>query len=167
MNVGPNKTLKLYKNTGTWLLRVVISIVNLCTKKQIYLAWINNCIRQHFAGCNDFRFAHASSIHHWGFRTLRSTPNTTLQWFYMSVMVSHKASNSTAFSIAFSDWQQRNIKGLHYGSPQRPAIMMTSANGNIFHVTGHLGVEFTGHRWIPRTKASDADLWCFLWFAPE
>ena len=23
--------------------------------------------------------------------------------------------------------------------------------------------EFTGHRWIPRTKASDAELWCFLW----
>ena len=27
--------------------------------------------------------------------------------------------------------------------------------------------EFTGHRWIPRTKASDAELWCFLWSAPE
>ena len=23
------------------------------------------------------------------------------------------------------------------------------------------------HRWIPRTKASDAELWCFLWCAPE
>ena len=39
-------------------------------------------------------------------------------------------------------------------------IMMTSSNGNIFRVTGPLG-EFTGHRWIPRTKASDADL-CFF-----
>ena len=28
-------------------------------------------------------------------------------------------------------------------------------------------VEFTGLRWIPRTKASDAELWCFLWSAPE
>ena len=27
--------------------------------------------------------------------------------------------------------------------------------------------EFTGPRWIPRTKASDAELWCFLWSAPE
>ena len=27
--------------------------------------------------------------------------------------------------------------------------------------------EFTGHRWIPRTKTSDAKLWCFLWFATE
>ena len=26
---------------------------------------------------------------------------------------------------------------------------------------------FAGHRWIPRTKASDAELWCFLWSAPE
>ena len=26
--------------------------------------------------------------------------------------------------------------------------------------------EFTGHRWIPRTKASDAELWCFLWSVP-
>ena len=24
-----------------------------------------------------------------------------------------------------------------------------------------------GLRWIPRTKASDAELWCFLWSAPE
>ena len=45
---------------------------------------------------------------------------------------------------------------------------MTSSNGNIFRFTGHyLCEEFTGHRWIPLTKASDgwvnnreaADLW--------
>ena len=46
-------------------------------------------------------------------------------------------------------------------------IMMMSSNGNIFRVTGHLCGEFTGPRWIPRTKASDTDVWCFLWFAPE
>ena len=33
--------------------------------------------------------------------------------------------------------------------------MMTSSNGNIFRVTGHLCGEFTGLRWIPRTKASN------------
>ena len=37
-------------------------------------------------------------------------------------------------------------------------IMMTSSNGNIFRVTGHLCGEFTGPRWIPRTKASNAEL---------
>ena len=46
-------------------------------------------------------------------------------------------------------------------------IMMTSSNGNIFRDTGPLCEEFTGHRWIPRTEASDAELWCFLWSAPE
>ena len=45
--------------------------------------------------------------------------------------------------------------------------MMTSSNGNIFGVTGHLCGEFTSHRWFPRTKTSDMELWCFLWFAPE
>ena len=25
----------------------------------------------------------------------------------------------------------------------------------------------TGHRWIPRTKAIDAELWCFLWSHPN
>ena len=39
---------------------------------------------------------------------------------------------------------------------------MTSSNGNIFRVNGHLCGEFTGHRWIPRTKASDAELWLFF-----
>ena len=45
--------------------------------------------------------------------------------------------------------------------------MMTSSNGNIFRVTGHLCGEFTGPRWIPHTKASDAELWYFLWSAPQ
>ena len=44
--------------------------------------------------------------------------------------------------------------------------MMMSLNGNLFRVTGPLCGEFTSPRWIPRTKASDAELWCFLWSAP-
>ena len=48
-----------------------------------------------------------------------------------------------------------------------PYAMITSSNGNIVHVTGPLCGEFTGHRWITHTKASDAELWCFLWSAPR
>ena len=53
------------------------------------------------------------------------------------------------------------------GSGWRPytwqtSTMMTSSNGNIFRVTGHLCGEFTGPRWIPRTKASDAELGVFF-----
>ena len=38
---------------------------------------------------------------------------------------------------------------------------------NIVRVTGPLCGEFPDHRWISLTKASDAELWCFLWSAPE
>ena len=38
---------------------------------------------------------------------------------------------------------------------------------NIFCVTGSLLGESTGDRWIPLTKASDAELWCLLWSVPE
>ena len=44
--------------------------------------------------------------------------------------------------------------------------MMTSSSGNIFRVSGPLCGEFTGHRWIPLPKASEAELWCFLWSVP-
>ena len=47
------------------------------------------------------------------------------------------------------------------------AIIMTSSNGNIIRVTGPLWEEFSGHRWISFTKASDAGLWYFLWSVPE
>ena len=46
-------------------------------------------------------------------------------------------------------------------------IMMTSSNGNIFHITGLFCGEFTGDQWIPRSKASNVELWCFLWSASE
>ena len=52
-----------------------------------------------------------------------------------------------------------------YNSVNR--FMMTSSNGNNFRVTGPLCGEFSGHRWIPLTKASDTELWCFLWSVPE
>ena len=42
------------------------------------------------------------------------------------------------------------------------SFMMTSSNGDIFRVTGHLCGEITGPRWISRTKASDAELDVFF-----
>ena len=43
--------------------------------------------------------------------------------------------------------------------------MMTSSNGNMFCITGPLCGEFTGDRWIPSTKASDAVLVLSLIYA--
>ena len=40
--------------------------------------------------------------------------------------------------------------------------IMTSSNGIIFRVTGPLSGEFTGHRWIPHTKASAAEFDVFF-----
>ena len=55
------------------------------------------------------------------------------------------------------------VRDNHAGS----VYMMTSSNRNIFRVTGLMWGESIGHLWIPLTKASDVDLWCFLWSAPE
>ena len=38
--------------------------------------------------------------------------------------------------------------------------MMVSSNGSILH---YWPFVWGTHRWISRTKANDAELWCFLW----
>ena len=67
-----------------------------------------------------------------------------------------------SYSISTHDCYDREASQNHGNF-----TMMTSSNGNIFRVTGHLCSEFTGLRWIPRTMASDAELWFFLWSAPN
>ena len=46
-------------------------------------------------------------------------------------------------------------------------FMMTSSNENIFRVIGPLCGEFASNWWNTPAKASDFELWSFLWFAPE
>ena len=46
-------------------------------------------------------------------------------------------------------------------------VMITSSNGNIFCVTGPLFEEFTGPRWFPLTKASDANFDVFFDLCPN
>ena len=63
-----------------------------------------------------------------------------------------------------------NTSALSVELPQsctQPLIMVSSSNGNIFRITGPLCREFTGHRCIPLTKASDVQLCYFLWSVPE
>ena len=85
----------------------------------------------------------------------------------------HDTTSETGKSTALS---YKNKSDGYYGITLRRSCigrndfvlnMMTSSNGNIFRVTGHLCGEFTGYRWILRTKASDAELLCFLWSASE
>ena len=42
-----------------------------------------------------------------------------------------------------------------------------SSNESSFRVTGPFCGESTVHRWIPLTKASDAEFWCVIWSALE
>ena len=72
------------------------------------------------------------------------------------------------FHLMTSSWTDPMLHGkpVQYTSRHMPidsrTFMMTSSNGNIFRVTGPLCGKFTGHRWIPLTKASDAELWCYF-----
>ena len=45
--------------------------------------------------------------------------------------------------------------------------MMTSWNGNIFRVTGLCAGNSPGTGEFPTQRASNAELWCFLWSSPE
>ena len=64
------------------------------------------------------------------------------------------------FSVHRAINAERDVVGLHY-------FMMTSSNGNICRVTDLLCREFTGHRWIPLTKATDAELCVFFDMRPN
>ena len=74
----------------------------------------------------------------------------------------------TCLVVSWQWWEGNRIIALSLSARRHtPLSMMTPWNENIFRVTGHLCGEFTGPRWIPHAKASDAELWCFLWSAPE
>ena len=84
-------------------------------------------------------------------------------WFSYLKNTDHDCSSlvNNGSSATRIEWHQ-----IDYGTNFRVvdifSLMMTSLNGNIFQVTGPLCGEFNGHRWIPLTKASDAELWCFV-----
>ena len=88
-----------------------------------------------------------------GLHTIKDACEVT--WNVVNVCKQYRSSAYwfSKSSIAYKRWTIYAIK--------------TSLNGNIFCVTGPLCWEFTGNRCIPLTKASDAELWCFLWSAPE
>ena len=103
-------------------------------------------------------------------------PQILLMWWKLKVVdldVIQCRCNAALYNIIFctvSHWPRQNMKqSLHSkkATLSHPHGMMTSSNGNIFRVTGPLCGEFTGDRWILHTKASDAELWCFLWSGPE
>ena len=62
------------------------------------------------------------------------------------------------------DWICLNISYLYHSYYWISGIILIHWN---VECNKQIHREFTGHGWIPRTKAVDAELWCFLWCAPE
>ena len=97
-----------------------------------------------------------------------------LFWFYWSLF--QRPVDNMPSLVHVRDWCQMGDKPL-------PEQMMTQFTGTHmlqqcpshydvikwkhFRVTGPLCAEFTGDRWILLRKASDTELWCFLWSIPE
>ena len=76
-------------------------------------------------------------------------PNSEMIFFHFAIFVTHRLR-------------------LHiFGTICHIEHKMTSLNWNIFRITGPLCGQIIGHRLIPLTKASDAELWRFLWPVPE
>ena len=72
--------------------------------------------------------------------------------FYSSILT---WLSETCWIVPYTSEPLLCIQLHHYLKSSPSYYMMTSSNGNIFRVTGHLCGEFTGPRWSPHTKASD------------
>ena len=97
-----------------------------------------------------------------------SQPESMMPSFVMPYILRHQATiccKCVITSVRSYDGLHRRWRCIHALSPTD--AMMTSSNENIFRVTGLLCGEFTGHRWIPHTKASGVELWRSLWSASE
>ena len=85
------------------------------------------------------------------------------QWFFYSVITFsyikcfvHSYTVDVVFTLSYmihpigdrNDASNRNS----FLRTKYKIIMVTSSNGNVFRVTGHLCGEITGDRWIPRTN---------------
>ena len=101
-----------------------------------------------------------------------------LQWRHVCVMASQNTGNSTICPIIWSmylvhaqthlgqvgKWPWRcTTTGLDNSMESQTKIICPV----ILEICVPQCLEFTGPRWTPRTKASDAELWCFLWSRPE
>ena len=106
------------------------------------------------------------------FRCWKKIFNDEGQWHsYLTEKQTRESTESQWIKKLQPFWCEKGIFQEEYIKTMSDALapcvsnMMTSSNGNIFCVTGLLCGEFTDDWWIPRTKASDAELWGFLWSA--
>ena len=136
------------------------------------VAVVRNTTDRHRYAPNTSNFQWATADCVVSINNLQKTgPVTSNIWHSNDTMMpgnEYSIQSPLSFVICCRDYYSR-IKMNITASPPYTVhrYMMTSSNGNIFPVTDPLRGEFTGDRWIPRTKARDAELWYFLWSPPE
>ena len=85
------------------------------------------------------------------------------RWIWLAVEVSDPT--LTCHSDPIYVW---NIESIAYHKVEyHPSRWRHQMETFSVRVTDPLCEQFTGYRWIHLTKASDAELWCFLWSAPR
>ena len=141
----------------------------------LFLTWLNKFINKNKTDDLHTSTLCLTRLFHILLMTSQSIPdNVTMAWHLWCNHVN--CDNSLDIDVIHSDIHSQLYKKSFYFPPQKLYItgfivtinpMMMSSNGNIFRDTGPLCGEFTSHRWIPCTKASDVELWCFLWSASE
>ena len=110
----------------------------------------------------------------WNWTTIWPTKRIHTPFHFVKLPTLQKYDRRERFYMAATTcswWAGVVTKPRGYGYMNDRSLLkndtMTSSNGSNFRVTGPLCGEFSGPRWIPRTKASGAQLWCFLWSASE
>ena len=111
----------------------------------------------------------------------------SLQWRYMGFKVSQITAHSIVYSTNWAGYQQKYYQSsallvlcMLNALPMSPGYLLThSLTSMRFRSWWRYQTEtFSAllalcvgnspvQRWIPLTKASDAELWCFLWSASE
>ena len=168
--------LYIWRNDITWTANCVYIYIYICidgslkqvSAQRINSLWPSNATWRHRTGSTLFQVMDCCL-----------TPRHYLNQRWLIIGKVHWQSSKANFArdtSAINHWNKFEdyLPKISFKYPigqwvteRKTVIMMTSSNGNIFRVTGPLCGEFTGHRWIALTKVSDAELWCFLWSAPE
>ena len=94
---------------------------------------------------------------------------TALEWQKQEIHQSFESQKAPLISPWWESYGLSIVRiwGQMEGVIMAPHYMMTSSNGSSFRVTVHLCGEFTGPRWIPRPKASDAGFDVFFDLRPN
>ena len=105
----------------------------------------------------------------WGLPYARSSGSTFITWARTSNIPWPMSRKSVGKKSSGGWYYSMSIASVAYSLFTRRGGMtvMTSSIKKRIRITGLLRAQFTDHRWIPRTKASDAELSCLLWSVPE